>query len=247
MGIGNWISERLKTIADAIGVKRFAIDGAVGTAIAASHHFASRWPHWPLASTPDWFIWFTIVFILLFWWMLNYAVDLRKQKQPKIGIRFDSKDNQYINETFNTNDPLNHLLYVVLKPTALTSEPIQDCKGYLKAVYKLDQNGEWDRTNYSDRQQLEWGAIGYESQTLSHNDTISLNVFRVSNHDGEIRPTIKMPLNRHGGVFSDRNGVYRFDIIVMGANATPAEIALEVRYGSDGWNDVQVKTLEVPK
>lgn len=71
------IAEFLATLREAIGVRRFAVEGIVGVVLGLVDWAARQWDWWPLTTTPHWFVWLLIVAGLLVWWLLTYANGLR--------------------------------------------------------------------------------------------------------------------------------------------------------------------------
>ena len=117
---------------------------------------------WPLANTPRWFVWLTIVGWLLTWWLLNYANQLRIDKLPRLGILFDETAAPYIHPAHFNKDVEDQAIFVSVLPRALTDTPIRACKDYLNSVMREGENREWEATSFDHRQQLLWGAAGLQ-------------------------------------------------------------------------------------
>lgn len=80
------ITEFLSTLHMAVGVKRYAIGGAVTVALAIVQYAELRWEGSPLSSVPTWVFWIIVVLFLLFIWVLQYAHRLRQNVK---GISFE--------------------------------------------------------------------------------------------------------------------------------------------------------------
>jgi hypothetical protein len=81
-----WLRRLLETLQQAVGVRRFSIDGAVGLALWLVAQATSQWEGWPLAGAPSWLIALPVILFLLFWWVLNYATELRIQREPRVKL-----------------------------------------------------------------------------------------------------------------------------------------------------------------
>lgn len=74
------------TIKEAVGIRRFIV-GSTITAILAALQFLSGVPYmnW-ISSIPTYAIAAVAAAALLFWWLLDYATNLRKECEPKVRI-----------------------------------------------------------------------------------------------------------------------------------------------------------------
>jgi hypothetical protein len=91
LGMG-WLKDRIATLREAVGVRRFAIDGAVAVVLALLNWLATEWEQYPLKDTPNWFVWLFIATCLVAWWLLNYATELRGRLAPKVELSYEPKE-----------------------------------------------------------------------------------------------------------------------------------------------------------
>lgn len=167
--------------------------------------------------------------------------DLEARLTPKLDILF--RDHApFIHKTFFTLGQAD-VLYVAVRPIAVTPEPVKNCVGYLSAVFKLDpDNATWLPTSFSMRQQLEWGAVGYGKLDIDQDTIQLLNVFRVAQNDPRLCPVVEKPLNENVSLFNNLAAVFRFDIVVRGDGAPAAKLSLRAAL-SAAWDDVQVSLI----
>jgi len=178
-GVRKWISDRGNTIRDAVGARRYGIDGAAAVGLAVAEWLASHWKGWPLSTTPSWFIWGTIALGLISFWLLSYATQQRLEKLPKLKVGFDRKDHTCFHETYVDGNPEAKVIYVAVLPRALSPTPVKSCVGWLNSISELGDDGQWHRTPFVSRRKLEWGTMGFQPVDIDNVTDQALNVFRV--------------------------------------------------------------------
>src|SRR5947209_7588399 len=85
------ISDHFSTLAEAVGTRRFIIGSVVTVAVAALHWLSGAPGMSWIANIPNYAFAAVIAASLLFWWILSYATQLRKQREPKIDVFLDQK------------------------------------------------------------------------------------------------------------------------------------------------------------
>ena len=99
-----WFKERLAAIGEAAGVRKYVI-GVIIAAILGAIDWIEAWArelfaNWLALKTqagdlemvfgfPSWIVGLTVLFALLWWWMLEYTVRLRRRLNPGISITFE--------------------------------------------------------------------------------------------------------------------------------------------------------------
>ena len=240
--IRKWISDRAITIGEAVGGRRYAIDGAAAVGLAVAEWLASHWEGWPLSTTPRLFIWGTIALGLVAFWLLNYATKLRLEKLPKLAVGFDKKDHTCFHETYVDGNSEAKVIYVAVLPRALSVTPVKGCVGWLNSISELGDDEQWHRTPFVSRRMLEWGTMGFQPVDIDNVTDQALNVFRVLKSNPRIYPTVHATLNKDEEIFQVRDTkVRRFDIVVIGEGAE-STISLKVQLG-DYWDDVRVEQV----
>jgi hypothetical protein len=157
-------------------------------------------------------------------------------------LLFDPSSPQFVHETYRgPSGEGGRVLYVAVRPVALTDAPVEDCEGLLNAIFRLE-NERWVPTSFQDNLTLEWSTKGFDPLRIDNLTNQVLNVFTVSESDPRIRPAGKIALNRNATLFDDPAAVFRFDVLVRGAGCPPATISLRVQLGPT-WKDISVKQI----
>lgn len=168
---------------------------------------------------------------------------LTARLSPTIEILFDPTSREFVHETFETNYPDKKRQYISVLPMALTDAHIEGCRGWLTGVWKRTKGEtEWRLTSFTERRALEWGTVGNGAVSLSKATKQPLNVGFTRSKDGVLHPATQSILNKDQGTFSDRDSEYKFEIVVVPANAASAKITLLFSYGNS-WNDFKVERL----
>jgi hypothetical protein len=165
----------------------------------------------------------------------NKADELKSRLVPKLGIFFDPKDQICVHETFLGDDKADRVSYIAAVPIARTDATVSGCRGWLTDVRKLGSDKQtWEATSFTTRRQLEWSAIGFEPMDINPGMRQALNVVRIRLADGDIFPCVPqlLILNKDAQLFEDRNGVFRFDIAVIGQKGPVATHSLRLELDS---------------
>ena len=240
--IRKWFSDRAATLAEAVGVKRFGIDGATAAGLTVIAWLVSKLGGQPLSMITVGLIWAAIVIGLITFWLLNYATSLRLEKLPKLDVGFDRGDQTCFHEAYVDGNPESKVIYVAVLPRALSATPVKGCVGWLNSISELGDDGQWHRIPFVSRRKLEWGTLGFEPVDIDNATDQALNVFRVLKSNPRIRLTVHQTLYKDEEIFQVRDRkVRRFDIVVIGKDAESA-ISLKVQLGDD-WDDVRAEAI----
>ena len=244
-GIKKWVSDRIATLGEAVGVRRFTIDGAAAVGLGVVAWLASNWGARPLSTTATWFVWVIIAIGLIAFWLLNYATKLRLEKLPKLKVGFDKKDQTCFHETYVDGNPEAKVIYVAVLPRALSATPVKRCVGYLNSISELGDDEQWHRASFISRRMLEWGTVGFLPVDIDNVTDQALNVFRVFKSNPCIQPIVHQTVYKDVEIFQVRDRkIRRFDIVVIGEGAE-STISLKVQLG-DNWDDVRVEQYHPP-
>src|SRR5262245_47251426 len=114
-----WITDRLSIIADAVGDKRYVLATAIKGALALIGFLLLWWFNYTMTFANQLLAIVALVAVILFWLVVDHALRLKKQIEPKLDIQFLPAAPGYIHETFDINNPDAKILYVAVRPIAL--------------------------------------------------------------------------------------------------------------------------------
>jgi hypothetical protein len=82
-----WFGDRISAFSDGIGPRRFALGAVLVAVTTAVKYAASRWlgPGMSL-DFPPWMAGALVLLLLIAWWMLEYAVRLRRQLRGAVNL-----------------------------------------------------------------------------------------------------------------------------------------------------------------
>jgi hypothetical protein len=167
---------------------------------------------------------------------------------PKILVGLDTSDQRHLSHTYFGDEPEDKVIFCSIKAKASPGNAVfDDCVGYVNAVCKMDDAGQWQPTAHYDRQHVTWGSQGDGDDVATVLDAElgrKLNIFSVRKLNPKIKLCVPQPLNKHKNVFDDRHATYRLDICVF-AYRTDVEmgrIFLKVTLGEQ-WDDIRVEVI----
>ena len=114
-----WLKDRRDTLREAAGIRKSIYLTIFAGAVGAIDRFAdaARWAlsRWldvqPRTENPDmifgfpsWIIGVTVVFAILFWWTLEFAVRLRNRLKPKFSVSYDNESRSFRKPILLTSD-----------------------------------------------------------------------------------------------------------------------------------------------
>src|ERR1022692_362620 len=88
-GSGMSAGDLWMTFQEGVGYKRFAVSGVVGIIVAAFFFIAQHFGITSLLAVPHWAVGCVAALALLFFWVLQYANQLRQELKPNIKLTYD--------------------------------------------------------------------------------------------------------------------------------------------------------------
>jgi hypothetical protein len=128
--------DHISTLKEAVGMRRFIV-GSVATAAIAALQWVSGVPgmSW-VSNIPNYAVAIAVAALLLFWWLLSYATQLRKQREPKIKVFLDEKHGGV---KLYPSIPPSKWIQVTVHST--TDAPLIDCEARLVNVERRNDDG----------------------------------------------------------------------------------------------------------
>jgi len=257
--IGNMrrgIKDRWEVFGEAAGPRKYVIGTVIAAIIFAidwiedqAQSLVARWlsldveaggPEMILGA-PSWIVGLTVLFALFWWWMLEYAVRLRRQLAPKLSLSFDENGGRTItpekqkNETGATVDEWQ-TLYLRVCATALSTKTVENCSAYLVSIEKQDNAGVFHKTHFTDPMQLPWSHIGIHEINIPARVPHYIDVLRVSDRRQRLDFAAPWPLTLRG-FFKDHT-TYKLVVRVSGAGITKSK-TLSVSWNGK-WDELTV-------
>jgi hypothetical protein len=104
-----WVKDRLSAFADGVGAKRFVLGAVFGFIVGAVDHIRA-WIQGAgvtqSVGVPSWIFGLLVIVVLIAWWLLEYAVRLRRQLRGALDLEnaldtlstyFDEGNNKIFN------------------------------------------------------------------------------------------------------------------------------------------------------
>ena len=83
-----WAKERWTAFSEGVGARRFAIGAIFAAVVAAADHIKSALRHpGMIFNFPSWTLGVFVLAIIVSWWLLEYAVKLRRQLKGAADLR----------------------------------------------------------------------------------------------------------------------------------------------------------------
>jgi hypothetical protein len=102
-----WAKERWTAFSEGVGARRFAVGAIFAAVVAAADHIKSALRHpGMIFNFPSWTLGVFVLAIIVSWWLLEYAVKLRRQLKGAADLEaaldtlskyFDEANNQIFN------------------------------------------------------------------------------------------------------------------------------------------------------
>lgn len=171
----------------------------------------------------------------------NISIDLENKLKPKLQLLFDPHERSYIQEyplDGNPNSP-NFTWARILVKCADTSIRVENCKGYLKAAYRMGDKS-YEPLSFNDSYQLTWAPDDkFSPERITVEKPRYLNVFSIGTiptthislciyERGEMRIT---PLWMDDAFKNP--GIYKFDFLVEGDDYASASLSLKVKLAKE--------------
>jgi len=167
----------------------------------------------------------------------NYVRNLEEQLEPKLRLHFDPKNTGCVHKT--NQGTSSELLMVRILPQCQSS--VDECQGFMKAVYELDGNNKWQPTPFEERLDLIWGMKDQHPITIQRGVPQYLDIFQIHNARKKIELCSPFIPNRATSVFK-QDGTYRIDIGVTGEESADASISLKIKMGAQ-WDKPEIEII----
>jgi len=161
--------------------------------------------------------------------------------RPKIELRFGS-GMDFKTPTPATSGNLILQWYVVrVKVKTKTRRLAKSCRAFLMNIEKMNSQGEFERTIYSDSLQLHWSVRepdDYTSLDLPYQVSQYVDVFFTQQNSRSFLPCFRFFPLRYQGLFEEQ-GTFRFTVQVAGDGIRPDSIRLVLEWKGK-WDDFNV-------
>jgi len=194
-----------------------------------------------LIGIPTWAIGVIVGFGLLLWWMVEYAVRLRRSLTPKLSIGLGGIVTTPVKEKTKSLDLKTGLVttktdeyqavYLRGVVVAESEKAVSHCMAYLTGVRKKDKTTlQYTATQYLDDIQLPWSYIGREAITIPKGVRRYFDILDV--HERRMRPDPcgVWPLTLRK-LFDDHTS-YRLDLLVAGDGISKS-LTIEFTWAGD--------------
>lgn len=257
-----WLRDRYHTLAEAAGVRKYVIGVIIATILGAvdwleeqGRDLFARWFH--LASAPEdidmvfgfpsWIVGFTVLFFLLFLWMLEYATKLRLRLKPKFSVSYSNESGAYRKPVLwgNTKSPTRTKgISVRLRIDCDSGIDVEQCSGYLTKVEFRRGLGEFTEIPIYEPNQLPWALQVGEYLPVSVFPGVRKYLGVCGSREGrdyfEYRPSRRSLAVSNE--FKDV-GEYRFYVDVVARNCSPVSVELLIKWNGK-WDEIQVCLVE---
>lgn len=256
--------DRWAAIGEAAGVRKYVI-GVIIAAILGAMDWIEKWAQglfadWLALKTqvkdlemvfgfPSWVVGLTVLFALLWWWMLEYAVRLRRQLNPEIAITFEGTDpwvHPVLARTPSRDDPNTAVETTAIfvrfqvKNTTLGTV-VRSCEAYLSSVWWKSGSGDFVKVSSGDSMRLRWAAqppqLSFGAISIPYGVDVFCDLLSVDEEHGQILIKWIVELNANAGIFG-RIGTYRFDVVAISRDGGPVNQSIYVDWQGQ-WDQIR--------
>lgn len=172
----DWIKQRWATLKEAVGNKRFAIDGIVAFVPNAILVLLAHLGVGLIPRSTAWSISVATLFALLFWWILDYATKLRNEMQPK----FEVSPEVVTSTRKGTNEKFTWARFRI-KQSSFGN--VEKCAIRLTKIEKLNDDGSIKKVIFNAMLPLRWSFKQGTETTLYDDVEQTGDLIRVSEND----------------------------------------------------------------
>lgn len=169
------------------------------------------------------------------------VVDLQERIEPKLEIYFDPKDKRCVQHYPINRESTEIFDWVrVLPRCSGKSELVHNCRGFLRGVSKIEENGEETRFDFDDSYQVIWSPEDdFSPRQISPEKNTYLNILQIFPKPPYIRPQLWEAKNQNRSIpfwlmnAFQKPGKYKFNFVIQGDNCPPACISVKIVLADD--------------
>lgn len=242
-----WIKERQDVLQAGIGPRRYVYASIFLAVIAISKWLVGQAREHgitALADIPVWTVGVIVLLIATAYWLLEYAVHLRRQLAPKLSLSFNPErgsivttplkdkvkmklaDQEFVQEMNERRG-----VYIRGLVTAVSEKTVSQCTPYLVGVRKKHAaTGMFTDTQYLDDLQLPWSLIGERDISIPQGVRRYFDVVTIDEKVMQPRIASQWPLTLRN-LFDDKT-TYQLDLMVSGEGIT-VKMTIEFTWTGD--------------
>lgn len=227
-----WFSERWAAFSAATNVRRYIIGIIVATIVGAidwieewTRDLIVKWlslqPRVEGVETvlgfPSWIVGFAVLFALLFWWMLDYAVSLRRLLRPRIEPLFEP-ENGGISETILTNaetgEYVDDCKYVRLAVNTSSERSVNECVANIVKIERRTISGRTEVIWDQDALPLQWSMIHTYETKIHYLTKRFVDIAYIQKKVGQLQWLTIIPNRLKPRI--EKEGVFLLTVVVTG-------------------------------
>ena len=253
-----WFQDRSEAFEEAIGIRRFVIlslAGAVTGFVAWVLKWLSSWGLSVITAAPIEYVAGGVVAAgFLIWWLLEYAVVLKRRLTPQLAVRFEPRD-PWIRPTPATTPSANNpntlvrtqAIFVRLQIENIKPDTVaKGCLVYLTDVLREREPGVFVGIGYGDSLRLAWAARPvdgwFNPLDIPAKTKIFADIFSVDNEHNKMLVKWEQELMAHENLFNEA-GTYRFDIAVISGNGPPVTASIGIDWTGE-WDKMRAWSIK---
>ena len=243
-----WLKQRGSAINAAWGAKRYMLLPLIAAVITFVDWVATRLAETgmePLIGVPSWAVGIFAAVLLGGWWILEYAVKLQKQLNPKLRLSFKSDGPGLVRTPEKKRDdegsPIEEFeaIYIRVGVESASRQAVPDCTPMLVNITKK-VGGNFVPTAFTDPMELPWSLRGVGAIQIPHDVTRYFDILRTTSKDGRLKFVSPWPLTLRN--FFDDNTTYRLRVVCVGAGVSES-LEIDVNWIGD-WDRIDVSEVD---
>lgn len=251
-----WLKDRYNTFSAVAGPRKYIISLLVAAIVAGIDRIEelARWAmsKW-LALTPpapeptmifgfpSWIVGIAVLFALLWWWTLEYAVRLRRQLKPKFSVSYDDTSLSFrkpiilkYNDKARTNG-----ISIRLKIECVSGVDIEQCSGHLTKIEFRITGGAFSEIPIYEPNRLSWALERDEFAPVSVFSGVpkylGICLAREDTNNFQFRTNVRSFVAPYE---FDSIGEYKFYVSVVARHCSPVSAVTCVQWNGQ-WNEIK--------
>jgi len=261
--MGAWFQGRWAAIKTALAERRYVV-GVIVAAVVSFIDQLQALAKWALAKWlnihppyeydgmifgfPSWMVGLTVLFALLFWWMLEYAVRLRKRLTPLLAISYDNSRadcNKFVYTSSDNWTTQTHTRSIRVCVECNSDVNVERCSGFITQIEYRAHGGQFSEIPLYEPGYLQWALEEpkeFEPVTVYPRVKRYLGVCYAKEGEGGFHIKTRARSSVTPPIYGDI-GEYMAHIEIVAARCPPISVRFLITWNGK-WNEIKACLVE---